>query len=254
MYTCPMRAPSFPAELLADHNRVLRPQDATDYYVNPWAEFSRMTRTGVLQRIGHGYYLAVPDHLRGRAWRPEIEGVTLGIGVADYGRSHVSLMGISAARLHRAVPRALAVGTIAVDGRRTPKELTIGRVVFVTRNVDRLDLQVVETEVVSGMMTTPEQTAVDLADRPTLSGVGPASVSEAITNLVGRIDWDHTVDLALKQRKRSAVTRLRWLAAAVGLSLSAPVPKQPVPSLGLRPATAVDPLPYGIEPWSTPAR
>lgn len=248
MYTYPMRAPSFPAELVADHNRVLRPQDAAGYYVNPWAEFARMTHTGVLERIGHGYYLAVPDHLRGHSWRPEIEGVALGIGVADYGRSRTALMGISAARLHRAVPRALAVGIVAIDGRRTPKELSAGRVVFVTRSVNRLDLQIVDTEIVSGMMTTIEQTVVDLADRPNLGGVGPSSVSEAITDLVGRIDWDHTVNLALAQRKRPAVARLRWLAAAIGLSLSAPIPKQPVPSLGLRPATAVDPLPYGIEP------
>ncbi len=207
-----------------------------------------MTDTGVLQRIGHGYYVAVPEHLRGRPWRPAIESVALGVGVADYGRDQTALMGISAARLHRAVPRALSVGIVAVSGRRTPKTLSVGRVVFVTRVTDRLDLQAVETEIVAGLMTTPEQTALDLADRPGLAGISPITASEAITNLAERLDWNHTETLARNQRKRPALARLRWLAAAAGRSDPQPRRGRLVPSLGLRPVAPVDETLFGIEP------
>src|SRR5438874_12539652 len=96
------------ARLTRTENRILRPRDFDDVYANPGGEFGRLARTGVLDRLAHGYYLLVPEEHRGAFWRPEVEGVALGVTVADYGRDAVALMGPSAARLLGAIPRALA--------------------------------------------------------------------------------------------------------------------------------------------------
>ena len=67
--------------------------------------------------------------------RARLEAVAYGICAADYGADAVVLMGLSAARLHGAVPRALAVAVVAV-GKNRPN-LTLGDrdalVVFVRR-------------------------------------------------------------------------------------------------------------------------
>src|SRR5680860_1320854 len=94
--------------LVSRENRVIRAQDA-DFFSNPPAELARLERSGSVQKLSHGLYLIVPEERRGQFWRPPIEAVALGVAVASYGRDVVALMGISAARLHSAIPRALAV-------------------------------------------------------------------------------------------------------------------------------------------------
>jgi hypothetical protein len=108
-----------PPALLRRPIRVLRPRDAAGHYAHPRPEFARLTRSGALHRVATGYYAAVPDDQRDRPWQPELESVALGVAAADEGVESVALMGLSAARVHGAVPRALGVAVVAASRRTT---------------------------------------------------------------------------------------------------------------------------------------
>jgi hypothetical protein len=221
-------------------NRVLKPGAFHDTYTNPWEEFARLTRTGVLAKLAHGHYLLIPEEQRGGYWAPELEGVALGIAVADYGRDQVALMGPTAARVLGAIPRALATATVAVPRQRPALETTAGRVQFVTRAVEPLDTQRVTTNITTGWVTTPEQTVLDLADRPYLGDITPATVEEAIRTLAGRCDQQLVARLARAQHKVAAWQRYCWL-----LGLPAPTERRHLPTYGLR--GVGNPAEYGLE-------
>jgi predicted transcriptional regulator of viral defense system len=221
-------------------NRVLKPGDFHETYTNPWEEFARLTRTGVLAKLAHGYYLLIPEEQRGEYWVPEVEGIALGIAVADYGRDLVALMGPTAARVLGAIPRALATATVAAPRQRPALVTTAGRVQFVTRAVERLDTQRVTTDITTGWITTPEQTVVDLADRPNLGGITPMTAEEAIRALAVRCDNQLVARLARAQRKAAAWQRFCWI-----LGLPAPGGRRGVPTYGLR--GVGDPADYGLE-------
>lgn len=221
-------------------NGVLKPGDFHDTYANPWEEFARLTRTGVLAKVAHGYYLLIPEEQRGGYWAPEVEGVALGIAVADYGRDPVALMGPAAARVLGAVPRALATATVAVPRQRPGLVTTAGRVQFVKRAVEYLDTQRVTTDITAGWTTTPEQTVLDLADRPDLGGITPATAEEAIRTLAERCDQQVVARLARAQRKLAAWQRYCWI-----LGLPAPTRRRHVPTYGLR--GVGDPAEYGLD-------
>jgi AbiEi antitoxin C-terminal domain len=227
------------ARLVRTENRVLRPRDFRHVYADAWGEFNRLAGTGVLAKLAHGYYVLIPEERRGEYWLPEVEGVALGIAVADYGRDAVALMGPTAARLLGAIPRALATATVAVPRQRPVLATTVRRVQFVTRKAERLDTQRVVTDITAGWVTTPEQTVLDLADRPSLGGVAPATAEEAIRALTGRCDPELVARLAHTQRKIAAWQRYCWL---VGLPAH-PVRKD-VPTRGLHGST--DPADYGL--------
>jgi hypothetical protein len=144
-----------------------------------------------------------------------VEGVALGIGRRDYGGRGAALMGMSAARKHGVEPRALGVGMVTVPSQRPRLRTKFGEVVFVKRQVDRLDLVRTRTDVTEGWVTSREQTILDLADRPILEGATVDSTSEAITALAGNVDWELVRELARGQRKHAALARACWLAAAV---------------------------------------
>ncbi len=228
------------ARLARTGNRVLKPGDFQDAYANTWDEFARMTRTGVLAKLAHGYYLLVPEAERGGYWAPEIEGIALGVALADYGRDAVALMGPAAARELGAVPRALATATVAVPRQRPPLVTTAGRIQFVKRAVERLDTQRVVTEVTTGWTTTPEQTVLDLADRPLLGGITAATAEEAIRALAERCDQQAVARLARAQHKTAAWQRYCWV-----MGLPAPTTRRNIPTYGLR--GVGDPADYGLE-------
>ena len=194
-----------PAELLR-RGRVLRPADAAGIYSNPRAEFARLERAGALRRLGPGVYAAVPDDRIGRAWQPSLEAAALGIAGTGGHTADSALMGISAARVHDAIPRALNVAIVAVERHRRTLVLADRRaaVLFVRRDVARLDLQRHRTELGQGWITTVEQTLLDLAARPDLGGA-PDAAGEAITALIPRADVSLLQELAVRQRRRSAL-------------------------------------------------
>jgi predicted transcriptional regulator of viral defense system len=142
-------------------------------------------------------------------------------------------MGMSAARLHGALPRAVATAVVAVPRQRPPLT-AFGEVVFVKRDTGRLATELTSTPLVAGLVTTVEQTMLDLADRPGLGGIHARQVGEAITALAVRVEWDEVLDLARRQRLHAAYVRARWVAARALETPPAPwPPRQPLDGLDL---------------------
>lgn len=204
------RASGLPAALARRAFGVLRPADAVDVYANPPMEFARLVDRGVLHKLATGYYALVPAHSADRRWLPTLEVAAYGIGAADYGPSAALLMGLSAARLYGAIPRALGVAVVAIPKNRpnvtlADREATVR---FVRRDTERLDAERVDTELGPALVTTVEQTLLDLAHRPNLGGI-PQEAHAAIRALWPRADDDRLVEIAGQQRLRSALVRAR---------------------------------------------
>lgn len=206
------KAIGLPPELARRTNLVLRPKDAAGVYAHPRPEMARLVKNGAARHLATGYYLLVPSRRLGdNTWRPDLHAVGLGIGQADYGLDGTALMGIGAARQFGAVPREIAVTFIAVPKQRPPLETDFGQIVFVRRNVTILDLERIETEVTPGWVTTPEQTLLDLAARPTLGGLPAEEITEALRALWPRADAGLLTELAAGQRRTAALKRARHL-------------------------------------------
>lgn len=225
--------------------RVLRPRDLADYYVNPSAEVARLVAGGVLWRLAGGYYAVVPEPRRGGHWRPPLEAAALALAQADYGRQAAALMGVSAARVLGALPRAHAAAVVAVPKQRPALDTAVGRMLFVRRDVPVLAVQRVDTELAQGWVTAPAQTVLDLADRPGLGGLEPGEVVAAIRQLAGpgQADAGEVAELAAAQRKRAAHRRVAWI-------LGAPPPAwtRPARTGGLEQVVTTDSAAYGLVP------
>ncbi|MGW4242119.1 type IV toxin-antitoxin system AbiEi family antitoxin domain-containing protein [Nocardia sp. NPDC004722] len=188
---------------------MLRPRDAAGIYAHPRPEFARLTEAGALHRIATGYYAAVPDDRIGQAWIPELEPTALGIAAADEGIETVALMGLSAARVHGGIPRALGTAVVAAARHRPTLQLAdrTATVFFVRRNIGTLDIERHRWELGTGWITTVEQTILDLAARPDL-GELPAEAATAVRALLPRADHALLTDLAGRQRRKATLNRL----------------------------------------------
>ncbi|HEV7978715.1 type IV toxin-antitoxin system AbiEi family antitoxin domain-containing protein [Amycolatopsis sp.] len=207
-----------PPQLTRRAHRIFRPRDLAGIYAHPRAEVSRLTRIGAVQRLATGYYALVPQHRLGDpTWVPDLNAVALGIGQADYGTDAVALMGVSAARIHGAILRGLAVAVLAVPKQRPPLRTGNSLIVFTERDVSRLDVERTETELGPGWATTPEQTALDLAARPTLGGIEASDAEEAIRALAQRMDWAAFEDLAATQHHPKALAAARTITGSTHL-------------------------------------
>lgn len=194
---------------------VLRPRDAAEIYTQPALQFYRWEQEGVLLKVAHGYYAHIPESARGTDWRPEIEALALGVGQADYGRNAVALMHLSAARIHGAIPRALAVAVLAGPKQRPALETTCGRIVFVKRDVDALKRMRVDTELASGWSTSLEQTTMDLSRRPNLVAGLSKVARDAACSLFPRCSEQKLNLLVQEQRMGAALTRVKeWITDA----------------------------------------
>lgn len=204
------RASGLPAQLARRPFRVLRPADATDVYTNPAKDFGRLAHRGRLHRLATGYYAIVPPHSTDRSWLPSLEAAAYGVAAADYGPEGAVLMGLSAARLHGAIPRALAVALVAVPKNRRNLVLTDrdATVEFIRRDVDRLDAERTSTDLGPALVTTVEQTLLDLAHRPHLGGVC-TEANTAVQALWARVDTNLIAEIAVAQRLHSALSRAR---------------------------------------------
>ena len=58
----------------------------------------------------------MPQDRIGTYWKPTLEAVAAGVAAADFGGNAYGLMGLSAARLHMALPGAIAMAIVAVPG------------------------------------------------------------------------------------------------------------------------------------------
>jgi predicted transcriptional regulator of viral defense system len=206
----PGRAAGVPAALARRPNRVFRPRDAADVYAIPRAELARLIETGVVRRLATGYYAIAPlTRLGDDTWRPELESAALGIAIADYGTDAAALFGVSAARHHGAVPRAVAAATVAVPKQRPTLRTQIGEIGFGKRDVTRLDVERVETELVTGWVTTVEQTLLDIATRPDRFALHLGDVVETMAALGRRADLTMVAELAARQHQPAALRRIR---------------------------------------------
>lgn len=241
-----MPRPQIPSVLVSRPVRVVKPRDLREMYVNPSSELARLENQGAVQRIARGYYTLVPAESVGDpGWRPTIEALALGVAVADYGVDRVALMGPSAARLHGALPRAVALGSVAIPKQRPSLATCWGRIGFHTRDVARLDLEHVDTDLAAGYQTTVEQTILDLARWADAWDVSRDMIAEAIEALAGRADWLLTRDLALKQGERAAYVRASWVAYPAVPDAPHLQVRGPVKSHGLSPS---GPVPAGRFP------
>ncbi|MGS2806149.1 type IV toxin-antitoxin system AbiEi family antitoxin domain-containing protein [Nocardia sp. MW-W600-9] len=203
-----------PSELWRAPLRTLRPQDLADIYAQPRPEIARLVDRGVLHRVAHGYYVIVPpDHIGG-TWLPGLEAAAAGIASSIYGPSRAILMGVSAARMLGALPRALATAVVAVPRQHRPIALTdrAAQVRFVRRDTDALDAERAETPLGPVLVTTPEQTVLDLARRPEL-GNAEREVLPAIKTLYRRSDPARLEQLAREQHR---IATLREVEGWVG--------------------------------------
>ena len=211
------RAVGLPLELTRRANRVLRPRDAVGVYAQPAGEFARLVVNGVLTRLAHGYAAIVPQHRIGdTGWRPDVAAAALGIAQADYGIDKVALIGVSAARHHGAIPRALAVATVAVPKQRPALHTRLGKVLFAKRDAAALDVEKVTTELGTGWVTTIEQTLLDLS-----AGIGTGGMpldsrdlSEAVRVLGAKADWNTLAELAERQHKPKALKTAKTIIDA----------------------------------------
>jgi predicted transcriptional regulator of viral defense system len=194
---------------LVRRGRVLRPVDAEGIYAHPRPEFKRLLEVGALHRLADGNYAVVPDDVVGTAWLPDLEAAALGIATTGGRTNAAALMGLSAARLHGAIPRVINLATVAVAHHRRNLRLLDrdAEIRFVRRTLDDLDLQRQQTELGQGWVTTVEQTVLDLIARPGLGGSVEAT-QEAVAALLNRADIDLVRDLAQKQHRRAAVERV----------------------------------------------
>jgi predicted transcriptional regulator of viral defense system len=205
-----------PRELAALPLRTLRPMQASAVYAQPRVEVRRLERRGALHRLAHGYYVVVPQEHVGTEWMPMLEAAAAGIATCVFGPSDAVLMGISAARMHGANPRAVSTAVVAVPRQHNPVTLADrpATVRFVRRDTGRLNAERITTELGPTLVTTPEQTILDLARRPGL-GAAADQAPDAVRILFTRSDQAVLERLARAQRTKTSLGRARsWVQTA----------------------------------------
>lgn len=202
------RSTPIPATLAQAPLRTIRPRDAGAVYAHPRSQLVRLANHGLLHRLADGYYVVVPQDMVGHRWIPDLEAAAAGIAATIYGHDEIVVMGLSAARLHGALPRAVATAIVAVPRRHHPIALTDRTAVvqFVQRDTSGLDAEQIRTELGPVLVTTPEQTVLDLAHRPTL-GDNEADVPTAVAALYARSDTKRLEALATQQRRVASLRR-----------------------------------------------
>jgi predicted transcriptional regulator of viral defense system len=202
------RSTPIPPKFARAPMKTIRPRDAGEIYAHPRAQLVRLTERGLLHRVADGYYVVVPQDMVGRTWTPGLEATAAGIASAIYGPDDVVVMGPSAARLHGVIPRALATATIAVPRQHREIELSDRPAVvrFITRDTTRLDAERVDTALGPALVTTPEQTVLDLAHRPELGEV-EVDIQTAVAALYARSDQKRLATLASDQRRMASLRR-----------------------------------------------
>lgn len=192
-------------ELAARPMMVGRPADLARVYANPSQELQRLSGTGEVLRLAHGVYVAVPLGVQ-PGWKPLLEDGAMAWATALYGDRVPILMGVGAARFHHAIPRAIAVTVIALPVQHRALDLLGGRVWFARRDVDGLAARTERGELGEMLVTTQEQTLLDLVSRPALGGLAGEAL-EAARVLARGVDRDMVRDLAREQRKLGPVDR-----------------------------------------------
>ena len=202
--------PGLPTAITRAPLRTFRPQDLAGTYTQPNVQLHRLTRQRRVKKAAHGLYYAVPDD-QGPTWVPTLEALAAGVATAIYGERVPVLMHLTAARLHGALPRAIGQAFVAAPRHHAPIQVTdrtAGTITFITRDVDTLDAVLHQTDLGPALVTTPEQTVLDLTKRPGLGGM-PEECRAAVGVLLPRCDEDRLAELAREQRMVRTLDRLR---------------------------------------------
>jgi hypothetical protein len=188
--------------------RTIRVADLTEMYAHPKKEIREFQRSGVLHRLAHGIYCAVPPEADPGSWRPTLEAATAAVATALFGDRVPVLVGLTAARVHRVLPRAIGAGYVAVPTYRRPATLADrdARVHFAERDVAVLDAVLVQTDLGQVLATTPEQTVLDLArNDPRGDDVDARQATDA---LWPQCDPAVLEEIAGRQRMRATLRRV----------------------------------------------
>ena len=182
--------------------------DLADLYAHPRKEIREFQQAGVLHRIARGIYCAVPLDAEPGSWRPTLEAATAAVATALYGARVPVLTGPTAARAHRALPRAIGSGHVAVPTYRRPMVLADrdATVHFAERGVTALDAVLVQTDLGPALATTPEQTVLDLAKGDPRGE--DLDAQQAIDALWPRCDRATLEQIAGRQRMRATLRRV----------------------------------------------
>ncbi len=177
--------------------RTVRLKDLEGYTAHPWRVVKQLVDRGALVRLAHGIYAAPPDGRDGRTWKPPLEPAGLAVAATRFGHRKVALTGLGAARHWAAIPRAIGVTTVAVQGRDyVPVTLDTGGILlFVARDLERVDIIMERTALGQGLVTTPQQTLYDLLMRPTQGGM-PDEAIAAAKNLAARVQFNELARVA----------------------------------------------------------
>ena len=188
--------------------RTIRTAELALAYAHPRQEVREFERRGLLHRLAHGIYCTVPPESEPATWRPTLEAATAAVATALYGDRVPVLTGLTAARMHGALPRAIGVGYVAVPTRRRALRLADrdGEVRFVTRAVAELDAVAMTTELGQALVTTPEQTVLDLARADPRAQ--DLDVQEAIDAMWPGCDPAVLTEIAGRQRMRATYARV----------------------------------------------
>lgn len=186
-----------PEQITAAPLRTVRPLMLNGLYANPMKELARLDQAGLVTKIAHGAYTAKPDTIPADTpWRPGLDDAAMAYATTQYGDRVPVLYGIGAARFHHAIPRAIGVTVIAVPQQHRTVTLTDGGiVVFTTTDVDKLEAALENTPLGPFLVTTIEQTLLDLLARPELGVMRDEALAAAAT-LATWADEDHVRDLA----------------------------------------------------------
>lgn len=206
-----------PVELAQAPHGIVTTRLAQQTYAHPRPQLNRLARQGLLHPAAQGFFAVVPDEKVGRqAWKPGFDNLVARIVNHLFGNDRAVLMGVTAARIHHAIPRALATAVVATPRRRHTLKLTdrIGQIKFVERDLARLGTQTVILGGEPALVTTIEQTVLDLAREPD-RGDARADAVAAVRVLWDRCDPQKLQDLAQAQNRPGAVELARRMAAAV---------------------------------------
>jgi hypothetical protein len=175
---------------------------------NVWRTLDTLAEQGAITRLAQGVYTVPPGGEDGRTFKPALEAAGLAVATARFGTRNAVLMGLGAARFWAAIPRAIAVTTVAVPaaGRRPVKLDQGGTVHLIPRELARLQAAVEATELGDGLVTTPAQTAYDLLMKPNQGGM-PDEAIAAARGLRGQIDAADLADVIDRWGRANADVR-----------------------------------------------
>lgn len=208
-----VREAAVPTGALLTPTLLLTGKSAAAVYAQPAAELKRLTEAGAIVKIARGYYAAVPVGKVAGAWLPSLEDLAAGLASAVYGPGAGVLWGLSAARLHGALPRAIGIGYAFGPTQHRPIALVCrpAQIQFRKRDPERLDLEYLNTELGPGLVTSIAQTILDLSSKG-FEGEGDLR-TEAVRNLMTVVEPDELAELAARTRGMAALRRAQRVVA-----------------------------------------